>query len=196
MRKVVVASNNQKKLNELRHSLPPSFELLPGSDFNLDSPAETGTTFVENAIIKARHACRVTGLAAIADDSGLEVDYLKGAPGIYSSRYAGVLATDAENNHKLLAELEGVKKEHRTGRFRCVIVMLRHELDPMPVVATGTWEGEILTRNQGHNGFGYDPLFLVPELGISAAQLTPQHKNKLSHRGQAITRLQKLINSQ
>ena len=194
-RKVVLASNNPKKLKELRDSLPTSFELLPGSDFNLDSPAETGTTFVENAIIKARHACRVTGLTAIADDSGLEVDYLKGAPGIYSSRYAGALATDTENNEKLLTELKGVEKEQRTARFRCVIVMLRYELDPMPVIASGTWEGEILTHSHGDNGFGYDPLFLVPDLGISSAQLTPEQKNIFSHRGQAIAQLQKLIDA-
>jgi len=191
--KIVLASNNTKKLQELSNILPASFDLVSASKLDIDSPEETGTTFVENAIIKARHASEHSGLAAIADDSGLEVDHLKGKPGIYSSRFAGESATDLENNLKLLSELEGVESEKRTARFRCVIVYLRHELDPMPLIATGTWEGVILAEPKGENGFGYDPLFLIPSLGISSAELKPSEKNKISHRGKAIAHLRQLL---
>lgn len=193
----MLASKNPKKLTELQdslsNSLDGSLEIVAATEFDIASPDETGTTFVENAIIKARHACRITGLCAIADDSGLEVDYLKGKPGVYSSRYAGEAASDEDNNNKLLAELKTAPSARRTARFRCVIVLMRHEQDPMPLVASGTWEGLILTRCQGANGFGYDPLFLIPSLGISSAELDPAEKNRISHRGYAIAQLKQLL---
>jgi XTP/dITP diphosphohydrolase len=191
--KIVLASKNSGKLRELRNTLTSDIEWVPADEFYPGSPQETGFTFVENAILKARYACKMTGLSAIADDSGLEVDYLKGAPGIRSSRYAGDSATDKDNNSKLLGDLKGVEQHLRTCRFRCVIVILRYEFDPMPIIAEGTWEGEILTSAQGDNGFGYDPLFLVPDLGVSAAQLAAVQKNKISHRGRAMARLSQLL---
>ena len=193
--KTELASNNLKKLLELQDILAPMLDLVAASQFGIKSPAETGTTFVENAIIKARHAAHITGLAALADDSGLEVDTLNGAPGIHSSRYAGDAASDEENNIKLLSKLEGIESRHRTARFRCVIVMLRHEFDPMPLIASGTWEGEILTKPRGDNGFGYDPLFLIPYLNRSSAQLSAIEKNQISHRAKAISRFKHLLES-
>lgn len=187
--KIVLASNNQKKLKELTASLSDSFTLLPASDFDIDSPPETGTTFIENAIIKARHASAISGLPAIGDDSGLEVDYLNCAPGIYSSRFAGEDATDAQNNAKLLLKLKDVSAAQRTARFRCVLVYLRHALDPMPIIATGTWEGAIVEKAIGDKGFGYDPIFFVPTHKVTAASLDSKTKNSLSHRGQAVAEL-------
>ncbi len=189
--KIILASNNQKKLLEMRGCLPRETELVTASELNIESPAETGTTFVENAIIKARHSAHVSGLAAIADDSGLEVDYLKGAPGIYSSRFAGENATDEDNNFKLLASLEGVSE--RSARFRCVIVYLRHEHDPMPIIASGTWEGRILETPMGNDGFGYDPLFCPQGYDLSVATLTAEQKRELSHRGQALKAFNQLF---
>lgn len=187
--KVVLASANQNKLAEMTDILPSRFELVSQSTLNIDEAEETGLSFVENAIIKARHAADASGLPAIADDSGLEVDYLNGAPGIYSSRYAGNDATDADNNAKLLDELGNVSGEERTARFQCVMVMMKHARDPTPLIATGTWEGEILDAPRGENGFGYDPLFYVPDLGRAVAELDSATKNLLSHRGQALRRL-------
>lgn len=187
--KVVLASANRNKLAEMKDILPSRFELVSQSTLDIDEAEETGLSFVENAIIKARHAADASGLPAIADDSGLEVDYLKGAPGIYSSRYAGIDATDADNNAKLLKELEDVPAEARTARFQCVIVMMNHARDPTPLIAAGTWEGEMLDAPRGENGFGYDPLFYVPDLGRSAAELDSGTKNLLSHRGQALRQL-------
>ena len=189
--KIVLASNNQKKVKELRACFPAGFELLTAADFGIESPDETGTTFVENAIIKARYSAEVSGLPAIADDSGLEVDHLAGAPGIYSSRFAGIDATDAENNAKLLAELDGVT--NREARFRCVIVYMRHHLDPMPLIASGTWEGEILTEPSGDQGFGYDPIFCPEGFTQSTATLSPEQKQQLSHRGQALRAFNELF---
>lgn len=189
--KVALASNNAKKLSELQAILPLSYELQDIGTY--DSPEETGTTFVENAIIKARHVARLSNLPTIADDSGLEVDYLNGQPGIYSSRFAGAGANDEDNNQKLLKELNGISSELRGARFRCVIVYLRHAQDPMPIIATGTWEGQILESARGENGFGYDPLFLIPELNKSSAELDATEKNKQSHRALALLNLHELL---
>ena len=184
--KVVLASGNKGKLNELQQMLGGlNFEVLPQSDFNVSSVPETGLTFVENSLIKARHAAKVTGLPAIADDSGLEVDALNGQPGIYSARYAGEDASDAENNAKLLEALKDVPAEKRTARFHSVLVYMRHENDPTPLICHGSWEGSILTEAAGEGGFGYDPLFWVPEKGCASAELTKEQKNAISHRAKA-----------
>ena len=190
MSKLVLATGNQGKVKEMASLLADfGFDVVAQSDYNVSSVAETGTTFIENAIIKARHAAKETGLPAIADDSGLEVDYLKGAPGIYSARFAGIEASDEENLHKLLKEMEGVADEQRTARFHCVLVMMRHENDPTPLVCHGSWEGKILTQAHGENGFGYDPIFWVPEDQCSSAELEPARKKQLSHRGKALAKL-------
>lgn len=189
--KVIIASNNQKKLRELRDCLPQGFELATSADYGIESPDETGTTFVENAIIKARHSAQISGLPAIADDSGLEVDHLLGAPGIYSSRYAGLDASDEENYLKLLEALKGVTE--RSARFRCVIVFLRHALDPMPLIASGTWEGRILEQPSGDGGFGYDPVFAATGFTDSVATLTSEEKREISHRGIALREFSKLL---
>ncbi|MDX1733178.1 MAG: RdgB/HAM1 family non-canonical purine NTP pyrophosphatase [Halioglobus sp.] len=181
---IVLASGNPGKLREFAQVLAPlGVTLVAQSGYAVPEVEETGLTFVENAIIKARAACRHSSLAAIADDSGLEVDYLGGAPGIHSARYSG--QGDAANNRKLLRELEGVPEERRTARFQCVLVYMRHELDPSPVICQASWEGVILTAEQGDNGFGYDPLFFVPQHNCSSAQLEPAVKNSISHRARA-----------
>lgn len=193
-RQIVLASGNKGKLKEFNQVLGDlGVEVVPQSQFNVPDADETGLSFVENAIIKARHACQLTGLSALADDSGLEVDALNGAPGIYSARFAGPNATDADNNRKLLQLLEGTSPEHRSARFRCVLVFMRHAEDPTPLICQGSWEGQILPLPQGENGFGYDPLFLVPGLDIASAQLPPEQKNKISHRGQAVQQLIRMI---
>lgn len=196
--KIVLASGNQGKLRELQAVLGnESVELLPQSRFSVSSVAETGLSFVENALIKARHASEATGLPAIADDSGIEVDALNGEPGIYSARYAGSEGDDADalNNTRLLNELSDVAEPDRTARFQCVIVFMRHARDPMPLICQGTWEGRILFTEQGENGFGYDPLFYVPTHDCSSAELDPATKNSLSHRGQALASLMQCWNS-
>ncbi|PSV45415.1 XTP/dITP diphosphatase [Photobacterium sp. GB-36] len=190
MSKLVLATGNQGKVKEMADLLADfGFDVVAQSDYNVSSVAETGTTFIENAIIKARHAAKETGLPAIADDSGLEVDYLNGAPGIYSARFAGENASDADNINKLLAEMKDVPAEQRTARFHCVLVMMRHENDPTPLVCHGSWEGSILTERHGENGFGYDPVFWVPEDQCASAQLPPARKKQLSHRGKALQQL-------
>ncbi|MCH2057047.1 MAG: XTP/dITP diphosphatase [Thalassotalea sp.] len=190
MTKIVLATGNQGKVKELANLLTDhNIDIVPQSQFDVPEVAETGTTFVENAIIKARHAAKITGLPAIADDSGLEVDALNGAPGVISARYAGENATDATNNAKLLAELDGVEAEKRTGRFHCVLVYMRHADDPTPIICHGVWEGSMLTAPQGEQGFGYDPLFWVESHQCSSAQLPRDEKNKLSHRGKALKQL-------
>ncbi len=192
MGKVVLASGNQGKLVELQTILAEkNVELIPQSELGVSSVPETGLSFVENALIKARHACKETGLPAIADDSGIEVDALNGEPGIYSARYSGVEGpeADAANNARLLVELEQIPEEERTARFQCVIVYMRHERDPMPLICQGTWEGRILFAEEGEHGFGYDPLFYVPEHDCASAELDPEIKNSLSHRGQALREL-------
>jgi XTP/dITP diphosphohydrolase len=189
-KKIVLASGNAGKIREIQALLTDSgIEVLPQSGFVATEAEETGLTFVENAILKARHAARCSGLPAIADDSGLEVDFLRGAPGVFSARYAGLGASDEANNEKLLRALAGVPEDARTARFRCVMVYLRHADDPSPLIAQGTWEGRILHGLAGANGFGYDPLFLVPERGCASAELSPAEKNRLSHRGKALRAL-------
>jgi XTP/dITP diphosphohydrolase len=194
MQKIVLASGNQGKLIELQAILSANdVELIPQAYFNISEVEETGLSFVENALIKARHACVKTGLPCIADDSGIEVDALDGEPGIYSARYSDTYGSsaDAENNAKLLQELEQVPDLDRTARFQCVIVFLRHEKDPMPLICQGSWKGRIMFKESGENGFGYDSLFYVPTHQCTSAELQPEVKNSLSHRGQALRQLLK-----
>lgn len=187
---VVIASGNKGKLKEFRDLLATvHLNVLPQSDFAVADAEETGLSFVENAIIKARHASTITGLPAIADDSGLEVDFLQGAPGIYSSRFSGENATDLDNNEKLLALLQGVPDEQRTARFQCLLVFMRHATDPTPIICQGTWEGRIAHKPVGSHGFGYDPLFYVREQLCTSAQLPKEVKNTLSHRARAMRQL-------
>ena len=191
---IVLASGNQGKLREFsamftQHFADQNITLIPQTELGVTDADETGLSFVENAILKARHACAVTGKPALADDSGIEVDALDGAPGIYSARYSGM--GDKANNEKLLEALKGLPEEQRTARFQCVLVYMRHEKDPTPQVFQGSWEGRILTEESGNEGFGYDPVFFVPPEGVSAAELTREQKNRLSHRGQAIQQLLK-----
>ena len=185
--KIVLASGNSGKLREIQAVLDQQrFQLIKQSEFNVPNVPETGTTFIENAIIKARHAAQLTGLPALADDSGIEVDALQGAPGVFSARYAGEHGADEANNTKLLNEMKNVAEEDRGARFQCVIVYMRHAGDPMPLICEGIWEGKILYDLAGSNGFGYDPLFFVPTHGCSSAQLDPAEKNRISHRAQAL----------
>ena len=195
---VVLASGNEGKLKEFNRLLEPmNMTLKFQSEFEVPEVPEDGLSFVENAIIKARAAAKYTGLPALADDSGLEVDYLSGAPGIYSARFAGGgKDADSRNNLKLLAELEAVPTAERSARFQCVLVYMRHWQDPTPLICQGSWEGQILTKPLGENGFGYDPLFYLPEYGCSSAELDPQEKNRISHRGQASQRLLDALSSQ
>jgi len=190
--RIVLATGNQGKVREIQAMLADTgIEILPQSQFNVTEVDETGLTFVENALLKAREAARVSGLPAIADDSGLEVDALDGQPGIYSSRFAGQPGNDAANNAKLLEALKDVPDAQRTARFQCVIVYLRHAQDPVPFIAQGSWEGRILHAPAGNGGFGYDPLFFVPEEGCASAELPAGRKNQISHRARA---LQQLVN--
>ncbi|XQW83970.1 XTP/dITP diphosphatase [Thalassotalea piscium] len=192
---IVLATGNPGKVKELDNLLSQQGIIIkPQSDFNVSDADETGTTFIENAIIKARHAAEITGLPAIADDSGLEVDALNGAPGIYSARYAGDNANDALNNAKLLKEMNGI--ENRSARFHCVLVFMKHHLDPTPIVCHGVWEGAILTEAKGEQGFGYDPLFWLEEQQMTSAELPRELKNQLSHRGQALKLLVKQLAQQ
>ena len=194
--RVVLASNNKGKLRELGELLAGHhMQVLPQADFGIPEAIEDGLSFVENAIKKARNAAAHSGLPAIADDSGLEVDALKGAPGIYSARYAGD-GGDAANNAKLLSALADVQDAGRSARFQCLMVYMRHAEDPTPLICQGTWEGVILREPQGENGFGYDPLFFVPAENASAAQLPAGVKNALSHRGQALRALVRAIEKQ
>ncbi|WP_422409915.1 MULTISPECIES: XTP/dITP diphosphatase [unclassified Endozoicomonas] len=189
-KKVVLASGNQGKLRELQQMLSGlDFKVLAQSEFGIDSVEETGLTFIENALIKARNAAKISGLAAIADDSGIEVDALNGQPGIYSARFAGDDATDKANNQKLLQSLDGLPKEQRTARFHSVLVYMRHAEDPTPVICHGSWEGYILESPAGNQGFGYDPLFYVPDYNCAAAELSREQKNSISHRAKAMAQL-------
>jgi len=192
--KVVLATGNQGKVKELAHLLSEqSIEIVPQSEFDVPEVAETGSTFVENAIIKARHAAKITGLPAIADDSGLEVDALNGAPGVYSARYAADITegqlTDNDNTNKLLTALENTPDDQRSARFHCVLVYMKHENDPTPLICHGVWQGSISRKKQGEQGFGYDPVFWQADLQMSSAQLPRDIKNQLSHRGQALAKL-------
>ncbi|WDE10673.1 XTP/dITP diphosphatase [Thalassomonas haliotis] len=192
MSTIVLATGNKGKVKELSELLAAeNITIVPQSDFQVPDVPETGTTFVENAIIKARHAAKITGKPAIADDSGLEVDALSGAPGVYSARYAGEDASDHDNIVKLLEQLQGVPAEKRTARFHCVLVYMRHSEDPTPVICHGSWEGRITLEQQGEQGFGYDPVFWVAQQQLTSAQLPREVKNQLSHRGQALAQLVK-----
>lgn len=185
---LVLATGNPGKVNELANMLRPlEINVVPQSDFNVSDVAETGTTFIENAIIKARHAAKITGMPAIADDSGLEVDGLNGAPGVYSARFAGAQASDQDNIDKLLIDLGD--NPIRSARFWCVLVLMRHVNDPTPLVCSASWEGEITLTQNGNGGFGYDPVFFVPTLNCTSAELTKEQKNAVSHRGQALQKL-------
>lgn len=189
MKRVVLATSNPGKVRELQALLEVAdWNVIPQSFFGVPDADETGLTFAENALLKARNAARHTGLPAIADDSGIVVDALNGAPGIYSARYAGG-AGDAANNAKLLDAVRDVPDAERGARFVCLMVYLRHAEDPMPIVTQGVWEGRLLREPRGTNGFGYDPLFFVPSHGCASAELPPEVKNGLSHRGQALRAL-------
>ncbi|WP_120994868.1 RdgB/HAM1 family non-canonical purine NTP pyrophosphatase [Stutzerimonas urumqiensis] len=185
---LVLASHNAGKLKELQAMLGDRMTVRSVGEFSQVEPEETGLSFIENAILKARNAARVSGLPALADDSGLAVDALGGAPGIYSARYAGG-AGDAANNAKLLDALQGVPDEQRGAQFVCALALVRHADDPLPILCEGLWPGRILHAAQGAHGFGYDPLFWVPEAGCSSAELDPREKNRISHRARAMTLL-------
>ena len=194
MRELVLASSNPGKIAELQSLLNPlQITVRSQKEFVAEGAVENGLSFVENAILKARWASKHSGLPALADDSGLVVDALAGEPGLYSARYAGDNATDAQNNTKLLSVLQTVPDAARTARFYCAIALLQHELDPTPLIVTASWEGHILQEPRGTHGFGYDPLFWVEDYQKSAAELPEKVKNKLSHRGQAIKKLLDLL---
>jgi XTP/dITP diphosphohydrolase len=188
--KIVLASSNAGKVREINEMLAGhAVRIVSQSEFNVPDVAETGLTFIENALLKARNAARHTGLPAIADDSGIELDELDGRPGIYSARYAGYGASDADNLRKLIDDVKKLPEDKRQCRFVCLMVYLRHAGDPIPLIAEGVWEGIAITTPSGTNGFGYDPIFYVPTHRCTSAELTPETKNKLSHRGQALLRL-------
>jgi len=187
---IVLATGNAGKVREIQTVLAQwNITVKPQSEFNTPEAEETGLSFVENAIIKARNAAQHTGLPALADDSGIEVDFLQGEPGIYSSRYAGSAGDNIANNRKLLEALKDVPHAQRSARFQCVIVFMRHAKDPTPVICQGTWEGFIVDKPQGTNGFGYDPVFYVPTHQCTSAELPSDVKNRISHRGQALVQL-------
>jgi XTP/dITP diphosphohydrolase len=190
MKKLVVASSNPDKLRELLQLFDGlDYELYPQSALNVPDVAETGTTFVENAIIKARNAAQHTGFAALADDSGIEVDALNGAPGVYSARFSGADASDEANNALLVEKLRAVPEQQRSARYRAVIVFMRNAADPSPIICEGSWEGQILLEPRGQGGFGYDPFFYLPEQGCTSAELSAEQKNQQSHRGKALREL-------
>ncbi|MEW8351761.1 MAG: RdgB/HAM1 family non-canonical purine NTP pyrophosphatase [Candidatus Thiodiazotropha taylori] len=194
--RIVLASNNSGKVREINQLLASEqITVVAQKDFNIPDAIEDGLSFVENAIKKARHASSLSGLPAIADDSGIEVDALNGAPGIYSARFAGPGASDEENLQKLLSRMEEVPEAKRTARFQCLMVYMRHSEDPTPIICQGSWEGRILFEPQGDNGFGYDPIFYVPTHDCSSAQLAPETKNSLSHRGQALKALMQALSA-
>lgn len=191
---LVLASGNSGKLREFNQLLSPlGFDVRPQADFGVIDVEETGLTFVENALLKAREASLISGLPALSDDSGLEVDALNGAPGIYSARYGGEPKSDQKNNETLLAALSDCAEGQRSGRYWCVLVYLRHPKDPVPVIVQRSWEGEILAHPRGQEGFGYDPLFWLPDQGMSVAELPSETKNRLSHRGRALQGLVELL---
>jgi XTP/dITP diphosphohydrolase len=194
VKRLVLASGNPGKLQELSVILADlGYELHPQSEFGVPEVAETGTTFVENAIIKARHAATLTGLPALADDSGIEVDALEGAPGVYSARFSGPGASDADNNALLVEKLRDVPSRQRSARYRAVIVLMRHAGDPSPLICEGSWEGIIQLEPAGDGGFGYDPYFFLPDRGCTSAQLSAGEKNRLSHRGKALADLKRKL---
>lgn len=193
MKRIVVASNNRGKLREIAALLGDSFELVAQAELDVPEADETGLTFVENAILKARNAAHHTGLPAIGEDSGLEVDALAGAPGIYSARFSGAGASDQSNNEKLLQQLDGVNR--RGARYRTVAVYLRHAADPAPLICAGTWEGSITEQPTGDGGFGYDPLFVPVGADHTAAQMSAAEKNRVSHRARALDQLAKALHA-
>jgi len=194
--KIILASGNAGKVREINILLAEhGIEVIPQTEFDVPEAVEDGLTFVENALKKARHAAKLTGLPAIADDSGIEVDALDKRPGIYSARYSGEGATDTKNYEKMLAELEGVTEEKRTARYWCVMVYMESENDPTPIITQGSLEGRILTSPQGEGGFGYDPIFWLPEQQCTAAELSMEEKNKISHRAIALNALAKRLTS-
>lgn len=194
MQKLVLASGNPGKLRELSRLLESlDYQLYPQAYFGVAAVPETGTTFVENAIIKARNASQHTDLPALADDSGIEVDALDGAPGVYSARFSGADATDDTNNALLVEKLRDIPAEQRTARYRAVIVYMRHAGDPAPIICEGSWEGLIQLEPRGDGGFGYDPYFYLPDHGCTSAELSVEEKNRLSHRGQALRQLRKAL---
>ncbi len=194
--RLVLATGNAGKLRELRGLLPaPAFQVLALSEFTATGAEETGLSFVENAILKARHAAAVSGLPAIADDSGLEVDALGGAPGIYSARYAGEHASDEDNLQKLLASLAGKPPAERSARYRCALVFMRNAQDASPLIVQTHWEGRIGEAVRGSGGFGYDPIFELPQRALSVAQLSAEEKNQISHRGRALRELVSALRS-
>jgi XTP/dITP diphosphohydrolase len=196
MKDIILASSNPGKVREINQLLADlDLQVTPQSESGVPDAEETGLTFVENAILKARNAAQHSGRPAIADDSGIEVDALNGAPGIYSARYAGTGASDQANLEKLLANLDGIPEAQRSARFQCLMVYMRHAGDPTPLICQGTWEGRILFKPRGDNGFGYDPVFYVPTHDCSSAELAPEIKNSLSHRGQALQKLVSALNS-
>ena len=193
--KIVLASSNAGKLKEFSDMLANfQIEVVPQSQFNVSDAEETGLSFVENAIIKARHACQQTGLPSLADDSGLEVDALNGAPGIYSARYSGPNSSDLRNVDKLLLDLQAIPEPLRTGRYQCVLVFMRHALDPTPLICQGSWEGKLLFEPKGQGGFGYDPIFYCPEMRLTAADMSAEAKHSVSHRGLAMNALVSQLN--
>jgi XTP/dITP diphosphohydrolase len=190
LKEIVLASSNPGKVREINQLLATlDLHAQPQSELGVVDAEETGLTFVENAILKARNAAQHTGLPAIADDSGIEVDALNGAPGIYSARFAGDNASDQANLEKLLTDLEDIPEAQRSARFQCLMVFMRHANDPTPLICQGTWEGRILLAGRGENGFGYDPVFYVPTHNCSSAELPAEIKNTISHRGQALRQL-------
>lgn len=192
MQKLVIASNNPGKLREIGHLLEPlGIEVLPQSAFNIAEADEPHCTFVENALAKARHASKCSGLPALADDSGICVEALHGEPGIHSARYAGEPRSDERNNQKLVAALSN--QSNHNAHYYCVIVLVRHADDPQPIIADGAWHGEIIAQPRGSGGFGYDPYFYLPQLGKTSAELPLEQKNRISHRGQALARLVEMI---
>ncbi|MCX7183826.1 MAG: RdgB/HAM1 family non-canonical purine NTP pyrophosphatase [Nitrosospira sp.] len=192
MQKLVIASNNPGKLREIGHLLEPlGIEVLPQSAFDIAEADEPHCTFVENALAKARHASKCSGLPALADDSGICADALHGEPGIHSARYAGEPRSDERNNQKLVEALSN--QSHRNAHYYCVIVLVRHADDPQPIIADGAWHGEIIAQPRGSGGFGYDPYFYLPQLGKTSAELPLEQKNRISHRGQALARLVEMI---
>ncbi len=187
MKKLVLASSNPGKLRELSALLKDSdYQIIPQADFNVPEVAETGTTFVENAIIKARHAAQYTDCPAVADDSGIVVDALNGEPGVYSARFAGNNASDDANNALLVEKLRSIPEAKRSARYQAVIVYMRNAADPSPIICEGSWEGRIVLEAKGSGGFGYDPYFYLPEYGCTSAELSADEKNRISHRGQAL----------
>lgn len=194
MKKIVLASSNPGKINEFSEFfLDLEFDVIGQAELGVESPIETGATFIENAIIKARHASLEADLPSIADDSGLIVPALNGEPGVLSARYAGLGATDEQNNSKLIRKMQGFPAEDRKCYFVCVLVFMRFSFDPNPLIAEGCWEGWIGNKSVGHNGFGYDPIFIEPQSGKTAAQLSPQTKMSHSHRGKALRNLYKSL---